>query len=298
MVDSNARLEDGRIDVRTPGGSGFQVQTPAAVTSVRGTRFRIGMARAEALQRTEVVEGVVAIEAQGRRQELRPGTGSLTPVGAPPQPAVALLPPPDVSAIPTFLDRVPIAFSLPPVPGAVAYRLQIAPDERYDALLFDQVFASPDFAGPAAPDGTYTWRVRGIDARGLEGLDASKTLTLDARPPAPPGLRPEDGQTVPERRPRFDWDDTRDAASYRFQLAGDEGFAAPLIARRDLAASALTPAQALAPGRYYWRVASTDASGDDGPWSAPHALEVTGGGSLWHLAPLALVPIVLLVLLL
>ena len=79
IVDSNARLEDGRIDVRTPAGSGFRVRTPAAVTSVRGTRFRIGMAREEALQRTEVVEGLVAVEAAGRLQELPAGQGSLTP---------------------------------------------------------------------------------------------------------------------------------------------------------------------------------------------------------------------------
>ena len=139
--------------------------------------------------------------------------------------------------------------------------------------------------------------MRGIDAQGLEGLDASKTLTLDARPFAPPGLQPEDGETVPGR-PRFDWQDTEDAQSYRFQLARDDGFASPAIDRRGLAASELTPDEALASGRWYWRVASTDAAGDDGPWSAPHTVEVEEGGSLWRFAPLALVPIVLLVLLL
>jgi hypothetical protein len=192
---------------------------------------------------------------------------------------------------------VPIAFSLPPIPGAVAYRLQVAPDESYDALLFDVVFPSPDFAGPAAPDGTYTWRVRGIDAQGLEGLDASKTLTLNARPFAPQELQPGDGESVPGRRPRFDWQDAEDAASYRFQLARDANFAEPLIDRRGLAASELTPDEALDGGRYYWRVAGTDAAGDDGPWSAAQAIDL-GGGSLWRFAPLALVPILLLVLLL
>jgi hypothetical protein len=296
MVDSSARLADGRIDVRTPGGSGFEVQTPATVTSVRGTRFRVGMAREEALQRTEVIEGLVAVEAQGRVQELQPGEGSLTPVGAPPQPAVALLPPPDISAIPTFLDRVPIAFSLPALPGAVAYRLQIAPDEQYDALLFDEVFPSPDFAGPAAPDGSYTWRVRGIDARGLEGLDASKNLTLDARPPAPPAVAPGEGEAVPRRRPRFDWQDAEGAASYRFQLAAEPTFAAPLVDRAGLAASEVTLEEDLAAGRYHWRVAGSDADGG-GPWSEPQAVAVEGA-SPWRFAPLLLVPIVALVLLL
>ncbi len=39
-------------------------------------------------------------------------------------------------------------------------------------------------------------------------------------------------------------------------------------------------------------------AGDDGPWSAAQTVEVEEGGSLWRFAPLALVPIVLLVLLL
>ena len=199
------------------------------MTSVRGTRFRVAVSSTEALQRTEVVEGVVAVEAQGQTQELPAGQGSLTAVGAPPQPPVDLLPPPDISAIPTYLDRVPIAFSLPPVEGAVAYRLQIAPDEQYNALLFDVVFPTPDFAGPAAPDGSYTWRVRAIDARGLEGLDASKNLTLNAHPPAPIELAPKDGEAVPDRRPRFEWQEAEDAATYRFQLADNEAFERPLV---------------------------------------------------------------------
>lgn len=298
IVDTELRLQDGRVDVRAPGGARFQLQTPAAVSSVRGTEFRIGMAEAEAVMRAEVVQGVVAIEAQGRARQIGAGSGTLTVVGQPPQPPVPLLPPPDISAIPTYLDHVPIAFSLPPLAGAVAYRLQIAPDASFDALLFDVVVPAPDFHGPAAPDGNYTWRVRGIDANGLEGLDASKNLTLNARPGAPLELTPKDGATTPDGRPTFEWQPTEEATAYRFQLADNPKFEHPLIDVARQPGSELRPEVELAPGHYFWRVASVDATGDEGPFSPSRKLEVDPWGRLRYL-PLGIVAVaVLLVLLL
>ena len=118
IVDSSLRLEAGRVDVRAPGdGSRLEILTPAGVSSIRGTEFRVGMAAPEAVMRTEVVKGMVAVEAQGRRQPVAAGSGTLTAAGQPPAPPVPLLPPPDIGAIPTYLDHVPIAFSLPPLPG-------------------------------------------------------------------------------------------------------------------------------------------------------------------------------------
>jgi hypothetical protein len=296
IVDSSVRLQNGRVDIRAPGGgSRLEISTPAGVSSVRGTEFRVGMA--EPAMRTEVVEGVVAVEAQARRREITAGLGTLTAVGQPPEAPVRLLPPPDISAIPTYLDHVPIAFSLPPLPGAVAYRLQIAPDASFDALLFDVVVPTPDFLGPAAPDGEYTWRVRGIDGRGLEGLDASKNLTLNARPEAPPELSPDDGTATPDRRPTFRWQPTEEARAYHFQLADNREFGAPLIDVARQQGATLAPAMELAPGEYFWRVASVDATGEEGPFSAPHGLEVESASPLRYL-PFAIAPAVVLLILL
>ena len=299
IVDSWLRLQDGRVDVRAAGGgSKLHIQTPAGVSSVRGTEFRVGMAGREGVMRTEVVEGVVGVEAQSRRRDIAAGLGTRTATGQPPEPPVHLLPPPDIAAIPTYLDHVPIAFSIPPLPGAVAYRLQIAPDPSFDALLFDVVVPTPDFHGPAGPDGTYTWRVRGIDSRGLEGLDASKNLTLNARPGAPGELTPDDGAATPERRPHFRWQPAEDASAYHFQLADNPEFDHLLIDVPRQRDSALTAGAELAPGHYFWRVASVDTSGDEGPFSQAHGLEIGSSSALRYL-PFAIIPaVVLLVLLL
>jgi hypothetical protein len=299
-VDSWLRLQDGRVDVRAAGGgSRLHIQTPIGVSSVRGTEFRVGMAARERVMRTEVVQGVVGVEAQSRGRDIAAGFGTLTAAGQPPEPLVHLLPAPDILAIPTYLDHVPIAFSIPPLPGAVAYRLQIAPDPSFDALLFDVVVPTPDFHGPAAPDGTYTWRVRGIDARGLEGLDASKNLTLNARPGAPGGLKPDDGTTTPERRPSFRWQPTEEASAYHFQLADNPEFDHPLIDNPRQRDSSLAAGSDLASGHYFWRVATIDQSGEEGPFSQAHGLEV-GSSSAFRYLPFAIIPavVVLLVVLL
>ena len=206
-MDSRVRLQAGRVDVRAAGGgSRFQITTPAGVSSARRTEFRIGMAEPEGVMHTEVVDGVVAVEAQDRSRLITAGLGALTPIGQPAEPLVALLPPPDIRAVPTYLDHVPIAFSIQPLPGAGG---RLSPPDRAGRQLRRAAVlcrrAHPRFSWASAPDSNYTWRVRGIDGRGLKGLDASKNLALNARPAAPGQLSPEDGTTSPDRRPTFHW---------------------------------------------------------------------------------------------
>ena len=160
----------------------------------------------EGVMRTEVVEGVVAVEAQGRgarhRRRLRHADRGRPAAGAAGAPAAAAR----HRAIPTYLDHVPIAFSIPPLPGAVAYRLQIAPDPSFDALLFDVVVPTPDFHGPAAP-GRHLHLARARDRRPRPRGARREQEPDPQRPSRAPrgGLTPEDGATTPERRPTFRW---------------------------------------------------------------------------------------------
>ncbi len=186
-VNTRVQLPRGRSEsrVRGVGGNGgrFEIDTPAAVTSVRGTHFRVNAAAARAW--TEVLEGGVRVANNAARVELGPRMGTVTVAGRAPAAPTRLLAPPDLSSVPAELERVPFTFSIPPLPGAARYRLQIAASPDFATLLDDAEFDTPALRGPALADGAYHLRVRGIDAQQLEGLDAVRSITVNAQPEPP-----------------------------------------------------------------------------------------------------------------
>ncbi len=273
MVDTRMRLQRGRLDGETAPsrgpGTAFEVWTPASISAVRGTEYRVATEADGQTSLTEVLRGEVRVEGSGRSQLIPESFGSITAAGEPPSPPIPLLPAPNLTGLPSTIDRVPLRFSLPPLEGAVAYRLQIAADLEFNAVLFDRIFTEPRFVGPNAPDGTYLWRVRGIDDNGLEGLDAYSRFVVDARPEPPFPIRPNEGETIRQPRPDFGWTEPEDARSYRFQLAAEGDFSAPLINLTDHSATSFNPDSDLTPGSYQWRVATNDVAGEEGPFSDP-----------------------------
>lgn len=278
VVDTLLHLLRGRTENRvTPrpaSGPRYEISTPVATSAVRGTRYRLAMDADAATARTEVLEGAVAFESRRRLRTVAKGFGALAETGQPPAPPVPLLAPPDVARLPPVVTRVPIQSEFPALKGAVAYRAQIAPDDRFDTLLFDGVASSPAVRGPDLPDGDYVLRVRGIGAEGLEGRDAYHRFRLHARPEPPFLIRPPHQGAALEQSLAFEWAEPARAAAYRFQLAGDESFAAPLLDVAEHRATRLTPDRPLAPGLYYWRVAVRDSAGRMGPFGDPQSFRL------------------------
>ncbi|MEW5754750.1 MAG: FecR domain-containing protein [Pseudomonadota bacterium] len=176
MVDTRARLLRGRAEsdvkpIREPAGR-FEIWTPAAVSAVRGTQFRIAVDQQTKVTRAEVVEGKVGLTADGAQALLRAGVGNMTAVGAAPQPPRPLLPAPDVSALPDRIKETPFKFTIPRLAQASAYRMQISPAAQPAIVVYDQVLAAPELTSPELPSGKYRLKVRGIAADGLEGHDA------------------------------------------------------------------------------------------------------------------------------
>jgi hypothetical protein len=273
MVDTRLRLQRGRVDSDVTPRQGtsvprFEVETPAAITAVRGTRYRVAADASLPVARTEVLGGQVTVRAAGRSRTVPANFGTLTRAGAAPEPPVPLLPPPVVAQMPAVVDRVPIPVDFPPLPGATGYRLQIAPDDGFQTLLFDRTLRAPPAKGPDLPDGDYVLRLRGIDARGLEGRDAVQRFRLDARPEPPALIMPQNNALVYEQQLQFQWSEPEDADTYRFQLATSTNFAAPLVDYRGRGGR-FGPAQSLPAGSYYWRVATRDRTGAEGPFSDP-----------------------------
>lgn len=273
MVDTRLRLQQGRVENQvTPRRSPrtrYEILTPAASSAVRGTRYRLGMDAADAAARTEVLEGTVEFRGARKVRTVASGFGALTEIGKPPTAPVLLLASPAVADLPPVVTRSPIQLSFPALKGATAYRAQIAPTEQFETLLFDAISTGPAVRGPDLPDGDYVLRIRGIDAKGLEGRDAVHCFRLHARPEPPFLIKPADQSAVLEHALVFEWAEPQNAAAYHFQLAEDERFTTLVFDLPKYAKPNLTPDRTLKPGRYFWRVATQDTAGRVGPFSDP-----------------------------
>jgi predicted phage tail protein len=112
-------------------------------------------------------------------------------------------------------------------------------------------------------DGSYVVRVRAIDAQGLEGLSAQRTLVVHARPEPPLLIAPAPDAATTAARPHFQWTVAEPSRKYRIQVSAKDA-STPLDDQ--VVASTTQPLQDLEPGLYQWRVAAIDPVKGQGPW--------------------------------
>ena len=276
-------LQRGSVDTTaTPlkePASRFDVRTPRVVTAVRGTRFRVALE--DEVSRHEVLEGRVALAgaapepvpvAQG--EGVRAQGGQLGRV-------VQLLAAPDVSALPRRVERTAQPLQVPPMPGAVGWRWQVAGDSAFTQLLQDVKTRGPVWVLTALPDGDYHLRVRAADAQDLEGRESAIALVVAARPEPPLQIAPPAGASVTAGAPLV-WTEQPGVPAYHLQVARDAAFADRVVDRVDIATARWLPDSALPPGTYYWRLASQRRDGPRGPFG--------DAGSFTVLEPSAVAP--------
>ena len=272
MVDTHLRLQRGRIQNRVNhgghGGASFIVDTPSATSSVRGTHFRV--ATDTTSSQTEVLEGAVDVRAAGRnpRMGARVGTGFGLVVSddanATPRP-VPLLPAPELTRLPAGPVVPGSLLSWSAVPGAQGYRVHVGDQPEFGELLLETSTGLAQIEVPLLPEGRYHLRVNAVDVHGLGGAEAVTAFDLWI-PPAPPyAISPEHDGVAHATRPEFRWSRSSEAAFYRFELADDAAFESPLQTARTQGTQ-YRATEALAPGAYWWRVASDDADGRQGPY--------------------------------
>jgi hypothetical protein len=282
MVDTRLRLKRGRVssDVTPMRGSAahFNVSTPGTISSVRGTHFRVAADDQARHAQTEVVSGKVAVSAGKRRTLVRTGLGVMAAdgTGLQPQPLLAA---PSLTCPSASVGTFPLALNWPELAGAAHYRVQIAANTRFEALVADRVVDAAGANIDDLPDGAYAVRVHGIDAGQLEGLDAVCTFTVDAHAQPPLVREPQPGSKVAAIRPRFRWTQNAATASYSWQLASDASFARPLADEPALADPDIRAPHALPPGRYYWRVAARDKAGQLGRYTGAVPFDVVESAS-------------------
>lgn len=271
MVDTRLRLPAGRVETQvTPKkgpGSRYEITTPTSVAAVRGTDFRVSADDKNPISRSEVLEGKVGVSAGSNTRDIPSGFGTVTEKGKAPIKPKKLLPAPDLSSTPTLFTSFPVKFNWKAVDKAISYRAQLYPAGQFDSLLNDQEVDTSSAQIDNLADNDYVVRVRAIDNLGLEGINQDHPFTVNAQPVHPTLKSPANNTTTREVIPVFSWEAVDKVNQYHLQIAKDDQFQ-QLI--HDIAANKgnqFKPTLALPEKTLFWRVASVDSEGFDGPFS-------------------------------
>ena len=257
----------------------FEIKTPMATTSVRGTVFSVSISESgKAI--TAVDKGVVDVQGRQAAQQARVKAGQGVAVANSGQvgPTVALLQAPSLQANPAvFEDANFLTLQLGEVPQAQKYGVVLALDPELARVVLHESHASPTFKFEAIADGTYYMSARAIDAQGIPGMPAVQAIKVKATPvpplyasPAPGGLIGlSDGELLCT-------EGGTGIAGYRIQVAASQDFSNPLQ-DSGVVDNCYASAAGLGVGSYFWRVASVrklaDGSLDQGPFAQPQAFK-------------------------
>lgn len=169
MVDTQLRLQEGRVEVyanpKGRPGQKFDVITPAAVASVRGTQFMVEAHQSRTVQQTNA--GQVALQTSFGDVLVPEDFGSLVNLGAKPSPPELIKPAPVLQNPSTQFLKFPIDFQWAPKEDVATWIMQVALDPQMAQLVFTQQSEHPflDLGGIA--DGTYYLRAWSVDAAGM-----------------------------------------------------------------------------------------------------------------------------------
>ena len=191
LTDTISNLKQGSLESHVaPQNTGvgrFEIRSPVSVTGVRGTQLRVHASEQGA--HSEVLEGVAGLSSQqSAPARLKAGQGALVDQGGTLQGVRPLLPAPALSV--PERGNAGWVVSFPPVPGADSYLVRVARDPEGVQLVSSQRFDTPSVSFRAPGSGTFYVLVRGIDAQGLNGMDAIQPFLGQAT------LQTSDGSSV------------------------------------------------------------------------------------------------------
>jgi hypothetical protein len=272
MADTKVQVHQGGTDSQVSPQKGpvarYEINTPAINLAVRGTDFRIQVDESNGATRTEVVEGLVAGDGPSSQAMIGAGFGIIARPGMALGQPTRLLKAPVLGNAPDVIKKLPALFEWEELPGALRYRVQmLVVIDGNDAIIVDEVSDNTKALWDELPDGDYVLRVRGIDAVGLEGANASKAFTVKTRPVPPELSLPINEHHLAEKKVIFQWLAAPQAQAYRFQLAEDADFKNLVAVVPKIEGSQRAVLLAVPAGQYYWRVASITSSGEVGPYS-------------------------------
>ncbi|WP_296224812.1 FecR domain-containing protein [Ralstonia sp. UBA689] len=264
LIDVRVHVKQGEaesnVSPRKSGVGRYEISTPALVTGVRGTRFRVQAS--ESASTSSVLEGEVVARAGRQTQSVKAGFGVQASGGRIKR--AALPPSPKLNAIPELVQTPCFRATWQPVKGAVAYRSAIARDAALTELGAYQSSKTPGATLCGDEDGDYTLIVQSIDALGLTSVSATRPFTVRLHPEAPYTIQPASGKTYRSGEVAFAWAAVSDVRRYDMEVADTETFTSPAILQRGQDVRVAKP---LGAGTWWWRVRSVAEDGKTGPWS-------------------------------
>nr|WP_315232605.1 FecR domain-containing protein [uncultured Albidiferax sp.] len=280
-IQATIQLDRGRVESKVvplpSANSRFEIRTPHAVGGVRGTDFGVAIGDNGTFL-NDVREGAVQVNAlashkPGAQALVHAGEGSRLGASDSQFTVAPLLPAPDLSQIPSVLEDV--SFIELPLPGstqATSYQVMIATDNTFNQVLRYGSFAPAMARFTGLDDGDYQLAVRPVDPQGIVGREAVRLIRVKARPEAPFMQQPQQGSQLFTTAVDMRCTENSGAQGYHLQLAHDPGFQ-NLAADLSYLPACSHTAHDLAPGAYFWRVASVkntpDGARDQGPYSKP-----------------------------
>lgn len=203
MVDTKVRLEKGRVRSRVKAlrteDSNYEINTPSAVAAVRGTVFRVGylLPKNESdkpYMLNEVLEGKVAVSAQGKTELVTEGFSSVTVDGEAPEAPESLLAAPEILSQPAIVNNA-LRVDWKPVADAEAYFVKlmgIKPEISLQSpntvateaavLLATQRVSATTYQVNNLAVGDYQIIVNGISKRESFGQESKVAVRIDPIP--------------------------------------------------------------------------------------------------------------------
>ena len=275
LQDIEFRVLGGRGEATVPGlrpRERYRIGTPATVSAVRGTVFRVGYDEAGSRSVVEVVEGAVATAAGAQEALTGAGFGIAASAGGLSE-QEALAPPPQITAPGAVQTEPAVSFAIALPPAAAGIRTQIARDAGFIDIIGEAITtgdAPATFADIA--DGRYFVRARVISASGIEGNSEVFSFRRKRL-----GVSASAGPSPLADGYRFAWlKDGEGETTYAFQLWNTANPADPVVDETALDSQGIVVSD-LAPGTYEWRVAAMQVD-EDGllqVWGPTQRLNVT-----------------------
>ena len=173
MADTRIRLNIGSVNTsvkKQKSDSHYEIRTPASVTAVRGTAFRLSTG-ADAISRTEVTEGIVNVSAGEAEQNVKQQYGIIAEKDKPLPPPVKLLDAPE-SKIKVNKNEGEMLASWRALNGAEYYRYELSRDDKFNDIVVASTTKENKVDVASLDPGQYYFRVSGVHENKLQGLNS------------------------------------------------------------------------------------------------------------------------------